>query len=285
MLSPSSHLDQISGAALQMQRELQWFEIVLHNRLSWIGIPIVLFSGIPVMIFMFPQATNQQSETYKNKVQNSSSLMAKKHNTTPGGLDNARQSMKEESIESQSTDTTTTSDDSDNTQEPPNLELEGSPSMIGTPNNFEMETPVEEPETSPGNEEGLGRERIQMTLYKLLHKGDWGYVNDYLEQHPDALTTQISLTGDTALHMAVLGGHVKIVEELVHMISAKDLALPNRTALQMQRELQWFEMQTVAAGKRKVELGNDDIEGIQELYGSNPNYKRVEPTPTYWLVL
>ncbi|KAG5534091.1 hypothetical protein RHGRI_022282 [Rhododendron griersonianum] len=41
---------------------------------------------------------------------------------------------------------------------------------------------------------------------------------------------------------------------------------------------------TVAAGKRKVELGNDDIEGIQELYGSNPNYKRVEPTPTYWLV-
>ncbi|KAI8540672.1 hypothetical protein RHMOL_Rhmol08G0004300 [Rhododendron molle] len=29
--------------------------IVLHDRLSWIGIPIVLFSGIPVMIFMFPQ--------------------------------------------------------------------------------------------------------------------------------------------------------------------------------------------------------------------------------------
>ncbi|KAE9466097.1 hypothetical protein C3L33_01966, partial [Rhododendron williamsianum] len=127
MLSPSSHLAHISGAALQMQRELQWFK----------------------------------SETYKNKVQNSSSLMAKKHNTTPGGLDNARQSMKEESIESQSTDTTTTSDDSDNTQEPPNLELEGSPSMIGTPNNFEMETPVEEPETSPGNEEG---EEIQFRI-------------------------------------------------------------------------------------------------------------------------
>lgn len=29
--------------------------IVLHDRLSWICIPIVLFSGIPVMIFMFPQ--------------------------------------------------------------------------------------------------------------------------------------------------------------------------------------------------------------------------------------
>lgn len=80
--------------------------------------------------------------------------MAKKHNTPPGGLDNACQSMKEESIESQSTDTTSTSDDSDNAQEPPNLELEGSPSMINTPNSLGMETPVEEPETSPGNEEG-----------------------------------------------------------------------------------------------------------------------------------
>lgn len=88
--------------------------------------------------------------------------MAKKHNTTPGGLDNARQSMKEESIESQSTDTTTNSDDSDNAQEPPNLELEGSPSMISTPNSLEKETPVEEPETSPGNEEG---EKIQFRIH------------------------------------------------------------------------------------------------------------------------
>lgn len=29
--------------------------IVLHDRLSWISIPIVLFSGIPIMVFTFPQ--------------------------------------------------------------------------------------------------------------------------------------------------------------------------------------------------------------------------------------
>ncbi|KAH7841980.1 hypothetical protein Vadar_000162 [Vaccinium darrowii] len=68
-----------------------------------------------------------------------------------------------------------------------------------------------------------------MTLYKLVYKGDWEHVKHYLELHPDALTTQISSNGDTALHIAVLGGHVKIVEELVHMISAKDLALKNKT--------------------------------------------------------
>lgn len=31
MLSPSSHLDHISGAALQLQRELQWFEVSSHT--------------------------------------------------------------------------------------------------------------------------------------------------------------------------------------------------------------------------------------------------------------
>lgn len=41
---------------------------------------------------------------------------------------------------------------------------------------------------------------------------------------------------------------------------------------------------TVPMGKKKVELDNDDIDGIQSLYGSNPNFKRVEPVPTYWLV-
>lgn len=79
--------------------------------------------------------------------------MAKKRNTTLDDLDvNARQSMKE-SIESQST-STTTSDNSDNAQEPPNVESEGSPNMIGIPNSLQMETPVKELETSPGNEEG-----------------------------------------------------------------------------------------------------------------------------------
>ncbi|KAH7851623.1 hypothetical protein Vadar_014411 [Vaccinium darrowii] len=149
-------------------------------------------------------------------------MAKKKHNSsTPDDLDNARQSMKE-SIESQSTGTSASDDDSDNTQEPPNVESEGSRSSSS-----EMETPIEEPETSPGN--GVLRERILMTLYKLVYKGDWDHVKRYLELHPDALTAQISSNGGTALHIAVLGGHVKIVEELVHMISAEELTLPTKT--------------------------------------------------------
>ncbi|KAI8540666.1 hypothetical protein RHMOL_Rhmol08G0004200 [Rhododendron molle] len=157
--------------------------------------------------------------------------------------------MKEESIESQSTDTTSTSDDSDNAQGTPKLELEGSPSMISTPNSLETETPVEEPETCPGNEEG-----------------DWECVKDYLEQHSDALTTQISLTGDTALHIAVLGGHVKIVEELVHMISAKDLALPNRTG---ETALSLAAAGGITEVAKPLVRKNHDLLGMKNHYNGN----------------
>ncbi|KAL2464375.1 matrix metalloproteinase [Forsythia ovata] len=35
---------------------------------------------------------------------------------------------------------------------------------------------------------------------------------------------------------------------------------------------------TISSGTRKVELANDDVIGIQELYGSNPNYNGSEPS-------
>lgn len=59
----------------------------------------------------------------------------------------------EDSTKSRSTETAP-SDDSDNIQEPPNVELQESPSMIDTSNNTEMASPVEEPEISPGDEVG-----------------------------------------------------------------------------------------------------------------------------------
>ncbi|KAK4402849.1 Metalloendoproteinase 2-MMP [Sesamum angolense] len=37
---------------------------------------------------------------------------------------------------------------------------------------------------------------------------------------------------------------------------------------------------TISSGTRKVELANDDIMGIQELYGSNPSYNGSDPTLT-----
>ncbi|TVU28457.1 hypothetical protein EJB05_19974, partial [Eragrostis curvula] len=35
---------------------------------------------------------------------------------------------------------------------------------------------------------------------------------------------------------------------------------------------------TIRTGTRKVELASDDVQGIQSLYGSNPNFKGVTPT-------
>lgn len=80
--------------------------------------------------------------------------MAKKRNTTPGGLDYARQSIVE-STETRSLDASP-SDDLDNmyTQELPNVESKESPRMIDISNNTEIATLVEEPEISPGDEVG-----------------------------------------------------------------------------------------------------------------------------------
>ncbi|CAL5423857.1 unnamed protein product [Camellia sinensis] len=68
-------------------------------------------------------------------------------------------------------------------------------------------------------------EMYLMILFKLVHKGDWGQIKHFLELYPDALNAQISLYGETALHIAALAGHVKIVEELVNMTSVEDLTL------------------------------------------------------------
>ncbi|KAL1215330.1 Metalloendoproteinase 2-MMP [Cardamine amara subsp. amara] len=37
---------------------------------------------------------------------------------------------------------------------------------------------------------------------------------------------------------------------------------------------------TITTGKRKVDLTNDDVEGIQYLYGANPNYNGTSPSST-----
>ncbi|KAJ4838248.1 hypothetical protein Tsubulata_011318 [Turnera subulata] len=50
----------------------------------------------------------------------------------------------------------------------------------------------------------------------------------FLQDHRHALTASISADGDTALHVAVLAGHVEIVGELVKMLDAEDLAITNR---------------------------------------------------------
>ncbi|KAL5752087.1 hypothetical protein ACOSP7_022266 [Xanthoceras sorbifolium] len=74
--------------------------------------------------------------------------------------------------------------------------------------------------------EGTGNDIFQYdALYKAVNQGDWEATRDFLEIHPNAVSAKITLKGDTALHLAVLTGHLNIVEELVELMSAKDLEL------------------------------------------------------------
>ena len=48
---------------------------------------------------------------------------------------------------------------------------------------------------------------------KNIRKGDWNAAKDSLRLHPEAVSKQISYSGNTTLHIAILGGHTNIVEE------------------------------------------------------------------------
>ncbi|CAK7325266.1 unnamed protein product [Dovyalis caffra] len=71
-------------------------------------------------------------------------------------------------------------------------------------------------------------------LYKYAHKGDWDETRNYLSQYPDAKTVKIKPYGETALHVAACAGNLKIVEELVKLMSEEELEIQDnlgRTAL------------------------------------------------------
>ncbi|XP_052203788.1 uncharacterized protein LOC127809127 [Diospyros lotus] len=99
------------------------------------------------------------------------------------------------------------------------------PTSTQSPSSEESETTVSLNEEA--EQEGIDKEAHLVNLNKFLHKGDWTLVKYLLELHPEALTKKLSLYGDRALHIAAISGHVKIVEELVNMISKKDLLLKN----------------------------------------------------------
>ncbi|KAK9291470.1 hypothetical protein L1049_019418 [Liquidambar formosana] len=66
------------------------------------------------------------------------------------------------------------------------------------------------------------------SLFKAVDRGNWEDTIALLQNIPNALQAKISATDDTALHVAILAGHVKIVDELVNLMSAEDLELKNK---------------------------------------------------------
>ena len=66
---------------------------------------------------------------------------------------------------------------------------------------------------------------IFMDLYKALQIGDWNAAEEFLNRHPQAIMSKITVLGKTALHVAAEAGHVHIVEELVKLMPEENLEI------------------------------------------------------------
>jgi ankyrin repeat protein len=70
---------------------------------------------------------------------------------------------------------------------------------------------------------GLDRWR---ELYKHAHEGNWEGTKRFLDLHPEAKNVKITVPfGETALHVAIVAGNVKLVEKLVELMSPEDLEI------------------------------------------------------------
>ncbi|XP_062019923.1 uncharacterized protein LOC133736452 [Rosa rugosa] len=80
---------------------------------------------------------------------------------------------------------------------------------------------------------GMDSESIKKYLFQTAMKSQWEEVVRAYRQNKQAHKARITKSGDTALHIAVLDGQEERVEELVNLVSEKELALE---ALEIQNE-------------------------------------------------
>ncbi|KAL0007995.1 hypothetical protein SO802_009497 [Lithocarpus litseifolius] len=75
-----------------------------------------------------------------------------------------------------------------------------------------------------GNDEN-GRCSQYVSLEKHIHEGEWDAANQFISSNPEVVTAEISIFGNTALHIAIFEGHMNIVEELVKTMSEENLKI------------------------------------------------------------
>ncbi|KAJ9162720.1 hypothetical protein P3X46_022476 [Hevea brasiliensis] len=100
------------------------------------------------------------------------------------------------------------------------------------------------------------------TLYKAIEKRNWETTKDWLSRNPNDIRTKISLMGVNALQVAVLAGELKIVEELVKLMSEEDLEMTSNygnTAFTLAALNGRIDMMSIMLAKNKklVAKGND----------------------------
>ena len=116
------------------------------------------------------------------------------------------------------------------------------------------------------------------SFHKNVHEGNWDSANQFLSSHPEALSAKISFDGDTALHIAVVGGHMNIVKELVNKMSEENLKTKNNfgaTVLSTCAQFGNMEMAKCIIGKSRtlLSIGNFNIQLIPVVMAikDNPN--------------
>ncbi|KAI5340549.1 hypothetical protein L3X38_019823 [Prunus dulcis] len=62
-------------------------------------------------------------------------------------------------------------------------------------------------------------------LYDSLKRGDWNAAKEFIDRHEEALTHRGSSSGGTALHEAIERKQLRIVEELLKMMTEQDLEI------------------------------------------------------------
>ncbi|KAI9081494.1 hypothetical protein K1719_036515 [Acacia pycnantha] len=96
----------------------------------------------------------------------------------------------------------------------------------------EKEKQVTEEKERQDKEEEEGRARAKRmeeiangeTLYKEICGNNWTRAKEFLDKNPSELiTTKITSTGKTSLHVAALFGHMSIVEKLVNLLLPPEL--------------------------------------------------------------
>ena len=56
-------------------------------------------------------------------------------------------------------------------------------------------------------------------------KSKWDAANQFVSSDPEAVIAQISISGSTAIHIAIFEGHMNIVDELVKILSEENLKI------------------------------------------------------------
>jgi ankyrin repeat protein len=64
-----------------------------------------------------------------------------------------------------------------------------------------------------------------LTLYSHAHNGDWDAIKTYLSHYPNAKKAKIKPYDETVLHVAASSGNLKVVKELVKLMSVEELEI------------------------------------------------------------